>query len=559
MRKKRVALHSNFSLANTGFGRTMKFLLSYLYKTGKYEISEYSAGPITWSHPMCKAMPWPCYGAQPDNPMELEPFRSDPAQMTAIEYGAYNIDRFLKQQKPDVLIMTEDIWGIPYFDKPWINKFPHVFWTPIDSTPILPIFEQNKDKFGHLWVKARFAKDALAKKGIASEYYPDLIGSHEFYPLSKDQKKLIRHKYGIADNTLVFGFVFRNQLRKLVGTLIEGFSIFKKENPNVDAKLFLHTSWSDPKGWRIHDFINRFGVRREDVLTTHVCRSCRNISVRSFYGENGPCLSCKSKDSVVTCSPSIGVNEKELNELYNICTAYVHPATSGGFEMPVAEALFSGLPVAVADYSFGSNYTINPEVFNLDYSIYSEMGSQFDKSQIDPLSIAKFMQKIADLSAEERDELGNRLREWAVEEFDGNKVCERIEKFIDELPLSDYQFDFEASSDLRENYLKNVIIQNGKKRILIVEPGGLSECLNSAVFIEQLEGKYPKEEWDYYVATNYPQMFMHLPYVIKVFKHSDLLNNTLYLEGIGTHQGYFDLAFHPESIRSNPDLVKVNY
>lgn len=559
MRKKRVALHSNFSLANTGFGRTMKFLLSYLYKTGKYEISEYSAGPINWSHPMCKSMPWPCFGAQPDNPMELEPFRGDPAQMTAIEYGAYNIDRFLKQQKPDVLIMTEDIWGIPYFDKPWINKFPHVFWTPIDSTPILPIFEQNKDKFGHLWVKARFAKEALDKKGIKSEYFPDLIGSHEFYPLSAEEKKSVRRKYGIADDTLIFGFVFRNQLRKLVGTLIEGFSIFKKENPNVDAKLFLHTSWSDPKGWRIQDFMYRFGVRREDVLTTHVCRACKNISVRPFYGENGPCLACKTKDSVTTCSPSVGVSEKELNELYNICTAYVHPATSGGFEMPVAEALFSGLPIAVADYSFGSNYTVNPEVFNLEYSIYSEMGSQFDKSQINPLSIAEFMQKITNLSVEEREELSKRLRAWAVEEFDGNKVCERIEKFIDELPLSDYAFDFEASSDLRENYLKNVIVENGKKRILIVEPGGLSECLNSAVLIEQLEGKYPKEEWDYYVATNYPQMFMHLPYVIKVFKHSDLLNNTLYLEGIGGHKGYFDLAFHPESIRSNTDLIKVNY
>lgn len=559
MRKKRVAIHSNFSLANTGFGRTAKFLLSYLYKTGKYEISEYSGGPINWSSPLCKSMPWPCFGAYPDNRMELDAYQNDPSAMTAIEYGSYNIDRFLKQQKPDVLIMGEDIWGLSYFDRPWINKFAHVFWTPVDSTPLLPVFEQNKEKFGNLWVKARFAQEALTEKGIPSEYVPDLIGPQEFFPLDRLEKENIRHKYGIANNTLIFGFVFRNQLRKLVGTLIEGFSIFKKQNPNIDAKLFLHTCWSDSKGWRISDFMKRFGVSQEDVLVTHVCKICRAISVKPFYGENGPCLSCKSEKSVFTTNPSIGVSESELNELYNMCDAYVHPATSGGFEMPVAEALFAGLPVAVAPYSFGSNYTVNPDVFPLDYSVYSEMGSQFDKSQIDPKSIADYMNYISGLSSEERLKLGEKIRSWAIKEFDGNEVCKKIEKFIDDQPFTEYDFEFDSESDKTKKFLDDIIVSNGKKRILIVEPGNLSDCLNSAVFIEQLENKYPKEEWDYYVSTNMPHMFAHIPYILKIIKHSSLLDNVMYLEGIGEHQGYFNLTFHPELIRSNLDLIKNNY
>jgi glycosyltransferase involved in cell wall biosynthesis len=559
MRKKRVAIHSNLSLANTGFGRSMKFLLSYLYKTGKYELSEYAAGPINWSHPICKSMPWPCFGAYPDDSVELEPYRNNPAQMTAIEYGLYNIDRFLKQQKPDVLIMSEDIWGIPYLDKPWIGKFSHVFWTPVDSLPLLPTFEQNRHKFGNLWVKARFAQEALEKKGIQSEYIPDLIGPDEFRILSEKEKKEVRNKYGIADNTVIFGFVFRNQLRKLVGTLIEGFAKFKEQNPKVDAKLFLHTYWADPKGWNINEFIQRFNVKREDVLTTHVCKDCRHVSVRPYYGENGPCLSCKAEQSLTTTSPTVGVSEEELNELYNLCDAYIHPANSGGFEMPVAEALFAGLPIAVPEYSFGSNYTINPDVFKLEYSIYSEFGSQFDKAQVHSSSICEFMNFINSMSKDERYQLGFKLRNWAIEEFDGYKVCKKIEEFIDKQPYTDYNFEFETENDFRRKFIEGFIIENNKKRLLLVEPGNLSECLDSACFLEHLEKEYPKEEWDYYVSTNYPAMFQHLPYVVKIVKYHDLLDNVLYLEGYGDHKGYFQKAFHPHFIRSNHELLKLSY
>ena len=55
-RKKKVVLHSNSCLANTGFGRHMKFLLSYLFKTGKYELIEYAGGSFTWSDNVCKSM-----------------------------------------------------------------------------------------------------------------------------------------------------------------------------------------------------------------------------------------------------------------------------------------------------------------------------------------------------------------------------------------------------------------------------------------------------------------------------------------------------------------------
>lgn len=559
-RKKKIVVHSNSCLALTGFGRHMKYLLSYLFKTGKYELIEYAAAPLTWSHPICKAMPWKCYGALPDDQSELDQFRDDPVKMQAIHYGAYNINKVLSQEKPDVLIMVEDIWGMPYFSYPWIGKFPHVFWTPIDSLPILPVFKENKDKFGNLWVKALFAQEALKEQGIESKYMPALIGKDEFIILPEEKKNNIRKKYGIAENTLLFGFVFRNQLRKLVGTLIEAFALFKKQNPSVDAKLFLHTNWSETEGWRIPEFADRFGVQREDIITTYICKDCKSVSVKPFYGEKLDCQKCRSEETVNTSGVSIGVTDEELCELYNMLDAYIHPATSGGFEMPVLEAIFSGIPVATTDYSYGKNFTINKNVFPLSFFLYREKGSQFDKAQVDPSSILEFMNKILGMSKEERLKLGIETRQWAEQEFDGDKICKQVEDFIDSLPYTDYNFDFEEPDLKSKKFdIENHIDKNSdKKRILYVEPGSLSECFDSLVILDKLKDKYDLSEWDFYVATLFPFIFQHLDFIKNIIPYHRSLDNVFYLEGIGDNKGFFEMAFHPAILRNNLDQYKNN-
>jgi glycosyltransferase involved in cell wall biosynthesis len=560
MRKKKVALHSNSSLANTGFGRSTKFLLSHLYKTGKYDLVEYAAGPLNWSHPICKSMPWKCFGVLPDNMREVDKFKDDPAKMMSVQYGEYNINKFLEQEKPDVLIMTEDIWGLPYLDKEWIGKFPHVFWTPIDSLPLLPVFKEKKDKFGNLWVKALFAKEALEKDGVKSEYIPDLIDPSEFRIFSEDERKENRRKYGIADDTLIFGFVFRNQLRKLVGTLIEGFAQFQKERPDIESKLFLHTFWAENDGWRIPEFATRFGVRREDILTTYVCRNCKHSSVKPYYGEEMPCSQCRCEKCVSTPNVTVGVTEEELCGLYNICDGYVHPATSGGFEMPILEAIFSGVPVAVTDYAFGKNFTAFPQVFPLKFFKYNEKGSQFDKAQVDPESVAEFMGIIADKSRKGRIALAKSVRDWAAREFDGTKICEWIEQFIDNLPFTDYDFNLSEKKDDKTFKIEDIINKNsGKKTILYVEPGSLGDCLNSTTVLRSLENKYPKEQWDYYVSTSYPNMFDHLPFITKILNYDPIFDDVLGMEGVENHKGYFDMAFHPQIARDHPDFFKNNF
>ena len=77
MKKKKILFQSDFSLAKTGFGRNAKAVLSYLYKTGKYDITHYCCG-INWSNPECKRTPWRSVGALPDTQQEMDQLNKDP-------------------------------------------------------------------------------------------------------------------------------------------------------------------------------------------------------------------------------------------------------------------------------------------------------------------------------------------------------------------------------------------------------------------------------------------------------------------------------------------------
>ena len=54
---KKLIFQTDSSLAKTGFGRNAKALLSYLYKTKKYEIVQYCCG-TDYSNPALKPTTW---------------------------------------------------------------------------------------------------------------------------------------------------------------------------------------------------------------------------------------------------------------------------------------------------------------------------------------------------------------------------------------------------------------------------------------------------------------------------------------------------------------------
>jgi glycosyltransferase involved in cell wall biosynthesis len=438
VKKKKIVFHSDFALSKTGFGRNAKAILSYLYNTGKYDIISL-AGGVTKNHPELERTPWRSVGVVPSQGPELQDFNSSPDKTRLYSYGAFEIDKIIENEKPDFYIGVQDFWGVDYcIDKPWFNKINSVIWTTLDSLPLLPSAISQAPKIKNYWVWSSFAEKEMHRIGLS--HVKTLHGAiyiSDFKPLPQEEKDEIRKNNNIPKKDFIIGFVFRNQLRKSVPNLLQGFKIFKDVNPQISAKLLLHTHWQE--GWNIHKLCKETGVAESDVLTTYVCRNCKAYEIKNFSGPEVSCKFCRTNNSQITTGVACGVNEKQLNEIYNCMDVYCHPFTSGGQEIPIQEAKLTGLITLVTNYSCGEEMCC-PEAASipLDWSEYREFGTEFIKASTCPKSIAKNLETVFKMDSSQKQKMGRTARKWVIENFSASFIGGKIEKFLDSQPFSEY-------------------------------------------------------------------------------------------------------------------------
>ena len=444
MSKKRVLIHSNNHSAFTGFGKNCKNILKYLYDTGKYELFELANGTI-WQEGGSDQFPWGFYGSLPNDQATLASLGSDPAKGRVASYGLLTIDKAIETIKPDVYIGIEDIWAFTEtVKKPWWNKINCMIWTTLDSLPILPDAVNLAPNIKNYYVWSSFAENAMKKMGL--NHIKTLHGSideRHFFKYSDQERTSLRKKFGIDEDSFIIGYVFRNQLRKTVGDLIIGFKVFKENAPESNAKLLLHTNWSE--GWDIPRLLKENDIDPRDVLTTYHCSSCKNYSVSPFSGQSKACPYCGSKNSMSTTSVANGVSELQLNEVYNLMDMYVHPFTSGGQEIPIQEAKLTELITAVTNYTCGEEMcTAESGGLPLKWSPYREIGTQFLKASTNPIDIAAKITHVFNMSKGERLELGKKARKYILDNYSFKAVGKRLEEIIDAMP--EVKFDYSSVS-----------------------------------------------------------------------------------------------------------------
>ena len=273
-RKKRILFHSNNSRAFTGFGKNAKNILKYLYLTDKYEIIELANGTVD-GIPELQNKPWTAMGGVPNNPQRMQQIQQDPNLARKAGYGHEMIDHAIKTYKPDIYLGVEDIWAFEgFWDKKWWKKISPMIWTTLDSLPILPLAVDNAKKIKNFYIWASFGSKALNEQGFS--HVKNLKGSldtKDFFRLEDEQRLALRQRFNIDPNTFITGFVFRNQLRKSMPNMLDGFSLFKKKHPESNAKLLLHTHWSE--GWDIPRLIKEKEINPHDILTTYFCSKCK--------------------------------------------------------------------------------------------------------------------------------------------------------------------------------------------------------------------------------------------------------------------------------------------
>ena len=316
MRKKRVLIHSNFCKMFTGFGKHKKNLLSYLYNTGKYDIIELSNG-YTWESEQLKFVPWESYGTLPSDPEIHKEIAIDERRKNAAGYGAEMIDHAVKELKPDIYLGIEDVWAFNGFiEKEWWNKIHCIVHTTLDSLPILPDAVNAADKIKNYFVWASFAEKAMHKLGHTHvKTVHGTLDASSFNRLADEDRLKLRNRFKLSDEYII-GFVFRNQLRKSVPNLLDGFKLFQENNKQAKAKLLLHTSWNE--GWDIVKLLKEKEIDPKNILTTYVCKNCNAYNVKSFSSHVVNCDFCRTQNSCETTNVKTGVNEQQLNEIYDL-------------------------------------------------------------------------------------------------------------------------------------------------------------------------------------------------------------------------------------------------
>jgi glycosyltransferase involved in cell wall biosynthesis len=442
MKKKKVLIHSNHCKAFTGFGKHTKNILIHLQKTGKYDLIEFSNG-IKWGDPSLKSLPWKAEGSLPSNPALLQKLNKDPQLARSAGYGGETVDKIIEREKPDVYIGIEDIWAFSgYTDKTWWNKINCMIWTTLDSLPILPDAIKSAPKIKNYFTWASFAQKSLNETGQSHvKTLRGAIDTSHFFRLEDEQKLQLRTIQNLSADDFIIGFVFRNQLRKSVPNLLEGFKIFCEENPNSNAKLLLHTHWGE--GWDIPRLIKEKSLDPTKILTTYFCNNCREYEIKPFSGENQDCRFCGEKKSQTTTSSKNGVDEGQLNQIYNLMDVYCHPFTSGGQEIPIQEAKLAELITLVTNYSCGEDCCVEEAAsLPLEWTEYREPGTQFIKASTDPKSISNQLSKVFSMDSSMKSKMGKQARDFVIKNYSTEAVGKQLEDIIDNMPDVNWDFDF---------------------------------------------------------------------------------------------------------------------
>jgi glycosyltransferase involved in cell wall biosynthesis len=444
-KKKKVLFHSNCSRVLSGFGKNARNVLTYLYKTDKYDLVELANG-VNENAEALNLFPWRCRGTFPDDPSIEKGVERDSKLKVKAGYGHLTIEKIIEEEKPDIYIGAEDIWAFDnLWEKRWWNKLNTVLWVTIDSSPILESAINASNSTDSFFCWSDFARKEMVERGAKrTETLHGPVDSKNFYKLSTGGRKELKEIKGLSEEDFIIGFVFRNQLRKSVPNLLDGFTKFKKENHK--AKLLLHTDWSE--GWDIPRLMKEKKIERRDILTTYYCKECGKYEIKPFQadsrklGEKQDCPFCFSAKSQNTISVHSGPSEKQLNEIYNLMDVYCHPFTSGGQELPIQEAKLCELITLVTDYSCGQDCSSEDSGgMPLSWNEYREPGTQFIKASTCPDSIAAKLSRAYKMSAQKRDRMGKVAREFVLKNYSIEKICNKLMDKIDKGKEVDWDYD----------------------------------------------------------------------------------------------------------------------
>lgn len=544
-KKIKVLVHSNYSRLVTGFGKNMKNILLALHDSDEFEVIE-AANGVGFGNDLMT--PWKSYGTHPTADV-LQKIKGDPAKERAASYGYYMIDKIVEEENPDIYLGIEDIWAFSQFEKKkWWKDVKTILWTTLDSLPILDQAYHMHGVCDKMLVWATFAQKAMEENGYEGvETIHGAIDYKDYYPLPTIERNALREKHNLSED-YVIGFVFKNQLRKSVPNILEGFRLFQESHPELKTKLLLHTDWAEKDaGWDIEKYIVEKKINPKDVLATYVCHKCGQFFLTPYSGEDKNCGVCGSTKSVKTKNSGKGVNENQLNQIYNIMDVYCHPFTSGGQELPIQEAKSAGLITLATSYSCGLDSCSQEDGgMPLDWDEYREPHTNFIKATTRPSSISSNLHKVFRMDDEMKKHFLKNGRKCLDDRFSVDVTVEKLKTTFREVYKAEkIKVEQEQDNSLAPPELSDMLDGEIDDRILFVMPESAGDVFIATSLLPSLKKTYPNKDIYFATQEQFQPILKGNPYIYKVLNFHTAMENLPMMEGASNHKGYFHLCFLP--------------
>ena len=448
MRKKRILFCTEATFLNTGYATYSREVLTYLHKTGKYEIAELASYGKR-DDPRAKNIPWHFYGVvPPDNAPEEEHKRYHALPVN--QFGEFAFESVCLNFTPDIVCDIRDFWMVDFIERsPYRNYYHWCLMPTVDAEPQARQWIATYKSADTCLTYSDWAGELLQKQSGGQINY---IGSappsaHAAYqPMDQSE---VRTELGLPLDEKIIGTVMRNQRRKLYPDLFHAFKMFKETRADSNNyKLYCHTSYPD-LGWNIPELLQQNGLS-SSVYFTYICQDTNKPFASLFKGAKIQSPFTGTLNAVLS-NVKVGLSYEDLSKVMNSFDLYVQYANSEGFGLPQVEAAACGVPVMSTDYSAMSSVIRKLEGVPLKLAAkYKELETGCYRAVPDNANTAAEFIKFFELSDDERRAKGDRTRELFLKHFQWDQTGAQWEKCFDQCELRDPQTTWLSPPDIHQ-------------------------------------------------------------------------------------------------------------
>lgn len=399
---------SDHPLVSSGVATQTKYILEGLLKTGKYQILSLGGA---MSH-------------QDYRPQKIQEYGDDWTIYPINGYGDQNLVReFIEREKIDAIWFMTDPrffgWLAEMSDEIRDRGIPILYNHVWDNYPIPQFNKAFYHSFDYIGCISKLTHDIVKQLGCSefSDYIPHAVDVNIFKPFTKQE--ILKHRELTfkqhKDKFIVF-YNSRNARRKMTSDVVKVFKMFiDKNNLHDKVFLFMHTDPFDQEGANLVETAKMLGLRNDQLAFS-----------------------------------SARVTPEQMAIFYNTADVTMNISNNEGFGLSCLESLSCGTPAIVCETGGLQDQIKDENGFEFGVSVKPATRSLTGSQQIyyildDRCSdedLVAALEKMYQLSFDERKALGQKAHEWTLRAFKISDVVTKwenvIEKYIQKFRKNGY-------------------------------------------------------------------------------------------------------------------------